>query len=204
MKIKIKKKIFIIRHGETDCNLLGTIQNDDDKINDTGVEQANKLADTLLEINKKLTFDKILCSTLIRARKTAEILVNKLNINIEYSSDLVEISKPTRLIGVSSESQEFKDFTKISNKAYEEELDKIYDEEGYIDIKNRVERVYDLINNTDGENIILVTHGFFIRAIMTRLIFGERFEGKIFSKMANCLVTKNTGITIFAQTENND
>ena len=63
--------LLITRHSQTDWNLKRKIQGKSDiALNETGIEQAKEVA-------KKLSnepIDLIICSPLIRARQTAEII----------------------------------------------------------------------------------------------------------------------------------
>lgn len=68
-------KVYVLRHGRTDCNdrmfMNGRL---DEDINETGEEQARQAA----ELIKDCPVDLIICSPLKRARHTAEIVnVNK-------------------------------------------------------------------------------------------------------------------------------
>lgn len=80
-------KICIIRHGQTDWNVKGIIQGQQDiELNETGIKQAQE------KISKfnKYNFDLIISSTLKRARETAQILNTEKNIEIIYDDRLRE------------------------------------------------------------------------------------------------------------------
>lgn len=63
---------YIVRHGETEWNAQGLMQGHlDSPLTSTGEEQARELAQTLLAIH----FDHVFSSDLLRARRTAELLV---------------------------------------------------------------------------------------------------------------------------------
>ncbi len=63
-------EIWLVRHGQTDWNLEGRLQGQlDVPLNDTGLEQAKKLAATCRRKNQ-CDF----ASDLMRARQTAEII----------------------------------------------------------------------------------------------------------------------------------
>src|SRR3989338_4065753 len=75
--------LTIVRHGETDLNLKKIIQGckEDPPLNETGRAQA-------LEAAKKLkgqTFDVFLCSSLRRARETAEIIAKEIGTPVDES-----------------------------------------------------------------------------------------------------------------------
>lgn len=79
-------KLYIVRHGKTDWNVKGWVQGSTDiELNEEGIRQAK-------ELSEKIDLDKIdicLCSSLKRAKQTAEILV-KDKVKIIYDNLLVE------------------------------------------------------------------------------------------------------------------
>ena len=80
-------KIYIIRHGQTDWNVNKIIQGQKDiELNKTGEEQARNQIKTFNEYN----FDLIICSTLKRAKRTAQIINSEKNIDIIYDERLKE------------------------------------------------------------------------------------------------------------------
>ncbi len=80
-------RIFLVRHGQTDFNVqrrnMG--QRFDISLNEAGVNQAMKLAETI-----DTDFDVILSSSLKRATETAKIISDKLNIAYEVRDELME------------------------------------------------------------------------------------------------------------------
>jgi broad specificity phosphatase PhoE len=81
------KHLYIFRHGQTDWNKERRTQGWlDIPLNDTGVEQAQKLADVLKPVN----LDIIYSSPLSRALKTAEIVAQSNNAKILTHDDLRE------------------------------------------------------------------------------------------------------------------
>lgn len=83
-------KIFIVRHGETDANVLKRIQGQevDEPLNATGRKQAEERAEAM----SGMTFDVLFSSPLKRARETAEIIAKRLNLPIIYRDELKERS----------------------------------------------------------------------------------------------------------------
>lgn len=82
-------KIYLVRHGETDWNKAGRFQGSVDiPLNQYGIE----LAEITSEGMKKIPFDIIYASPLMRAQKTAEILRRDRNIAIITDDRLKEMS----------------------------------------------------------------------------------------------------------------
>lgn len=66
-------KIYLVRHGQTDWNVQMMAQGQTDiPLNETGIEQAEALRDKVRDYD----FDICYCSPLVRAVKTAEIVVD--------------------------------------------------------------------------------------------------------------------------------
>ncbi len=66
-------KLFLVRHGQTNWNIRKIAQGRTDiPLNETGIAQAEELRDKI----KDRKFDVCFTSPLIRAKQTAEILVN--------------------------------------------------------------------------------------------------------------------------------
>lgn len=81
------KKLFFIRHGETDRNLYKMINpwDVDSELNKTWINQAKNVWTELKE--KWIFFDIIISSPLKRAKNTAEIIADK----IWYKEEIIEI-----------------------------------------------------------------------------------------------------------------
>lgn len=83
------KKIYLIRHGQTDYNLKGIVQGSgiDSSLNDTGRAQA----DAFHRVYNELTFDKVYTSTLQRSVQSVDKFI-KQGIPYEQLSGLNEIN----------------------------------------------------------------------------------------------------------------
>lgn len=77
-----------LRHGQTDWNLKAILQGRkaDVPLNDTGKSQVEDVAKLL----KGEKFDAIVCSTLLRATQTAEIVATELGMDIAEQIDLLD------------------------------------------------------------------------------------------------------------------
>jgi broad specificity phosphatase PhoE len=82
-------KLFLVRHGETHWNKDGLVQGGDSDIelNDTGLEQAGRLAAFL----KNEPIAAILSSPLQRAVATAEVIASQHGLSVEIDQGLKEL-----------------------------------------------------------------------------------------------------------------
>lgn len=84
-------KIYLMRHGETDYNKKGLIQGSlDIPLNEYGIRLAELTRDGFR--NEGLKFDKAYCSPLIRARQTADILLEGQDTPISYDDRICEMN----------------------------------------------------------------------------------------------------------------
>lgn len=153
-------KIFLIRHGETDWNLQGRFQGREDiALNEKGILQA-KLCGIAL---KGETFKAVITSPLGRAKRTAEIVAENIEVqNILIDKDLTE-----------------RDFSKVSGMT-PAEREVFYhsgqkdDKEPWEDLRNRmmfcIKKYADMFYD---ENIIMVSHGASINSVLSVLSGGE-------------------------------
>ena len=80
--------LYIMRHGKTEWNMQHRLQGRTDiPLNDVGIQMATDAR----EQYKAVHFDVCYCSPLIRARKTAEILLQYRNVPIIPDERLVEM-----------------------------------------------------------------------------------------------------------------
>ena len=70
-----RKKIYLVRHGQTDFNLRGVVQGSgiDAPINETGRAQAK----AFFEAYQNITFDQVYHTALIRTRQSIESFISK-------------------------------------------------------------------------------------------------------------------------------
>lgn len=155
--------IYIVRHGQTEWNLLGKTQgHGNSDLTPKGIEQAELLADSMT----KYPIDYIYSSDLGRAYQTAEIIGNKLNIEVERTEALREMNFGTW------EGRIIKDIIEEDPELYkmwrnEPHLAKIPQGETLSQIKERTDAFIKEINEKyDGKHIVLVTHSLCARIML--------------------------------------
>lgn len=155
--------IYIVRHGQTEWNLLGKTQgHGNSDLTPKGIEQAELLADSMI----KYPIDYIYSSDLGRAYQTAEIIGNKLNIEVEKTEALREMNFGTW------EGRIIKDIIEEDPELYkmwrnEPHLAKIPQGETLSQIKERTDAFIKEINEKyDGKHIVLVTHSLCARIML--------------------------------------
>lgn len=77
--------VYIVRHGQVLHNALKVYSNEDEDLTEKGIDQAKQLKNEI----QNLEYDVIICSPLLRARHTAEI-INVKNRDILFDNRLKE------------------------------------------------------------------------------------------------------------------
>lgn len=156
MKITL---ICLIRHGETDWNVIGKLQGRTDiQLNESGILQAEECSEFL----KSLQWDVIITSPLKRAKQTAEIINKNLNLPLIEMKDFLE-----RDYGEAEGMLKEEKTAAFPNKTYPNQEDRLT-------LKTRVMSGIQEINQRyAGSNILLVAHGAVINAILSDLSRGR-------------------------------
>lgn len=148
--------LIVVRHGETNYNLEGRYCGSiDAKLNDKGFEQAKLLAHKL----KNLSIDIIISSTMRRAKETAGIISNELEVPVVEMDELVETC-----VGV------YEGLTREEAKnKYPLMWEKNAPEgaETLESVEERVHKAINLIRNeySGSQSILIVTHGYITKVI---------------------------------------
>ncbi|MDO4501030.1 MAG: histidine phosphatase family protein [Erysipelotrichaceae bacterium] len=165
-------KIYVLRHGETVLNSKGVLQGQSNsELNENGVKLAELTGEALSDIK----FDVCFSSPLIRAYKTAELILSK------NKHDVPDIITDKRIIEMSFGRWEGKGFTD-KNFELPERFKMFYvdmfkfenDEEGESteDILNRTRDFFlEVVNNKEylDKNILVVCHGVAMRALLNNV-----------------------------------
>lgn len=173
--------IYLIRHGRQNSPLC----NVDVGLSAEGQRQAELLRDRLMNYE----IDALYSSNLIRARQTAEILNQTLKLPQEIRGELREISFGL-LEGRSDEyiDEHFRDF-KEEQKKLTEDIPYPGGENGTT-VYERSMPVLQEIIRSGKKNIVVVTHGGVIRALLAALIGRNQARRFLFA-----VSLENTGIT---------
>lgn len=157
--------IYYVRHGQTDNNKNWIVNGWDDDIdlNNTGIKQAHKLGSMIA--NSHVKFDKIVCSPMIRAKNTAEIIKSYFDYDVEL---IVDEAFREQYYG------EFKWMTHAEirekyNCKSNSELTRTYRNNKEEPLEKFEKRINDGFKNIETKyewkNVLLVSHGWVFRPI---------------------------------------
>ena len=158
--------LYLARHGQTNWNLIRRWQSRTDiPLNQTGREQARALSNLIRQ--RKIVFERVLCSPLCRALETAEILMEGFDPLPEIDSRLIELDLGEFEGRLESDiSGELGDkYHDWKSRMY---LDPAPKGEGILDVARRIEPLLQLIRNTHG-HVLIVGHQVVNMALKAKL-----------------------------------
>lgn len=149
-------QIYLIRHGETDWNKQKRLQGHKDiELNNNGIMQANKCGQAF----QQMPIDCIISSPLKRAKETADIIASYVGIDTVMIEDNLIEKDYGRLSGLTPDERE-----KFYETGQNDEMESLDD---------LIQRVIKVLNHYSNEtaykNIIMVSHGAAINAILVVL-----------------------------------
>lgn len=164
-------KVYFVRHGETEFNkehkIMGQL---DEPLDAEGVRQSHALA---AKIDND--FERLFCSPLRRARQTAEILNEKLGLQLEIREELRERSFGN-LAGKTLAQMDRQTKDQIAKKDDEDTYDyRPYGGESAEDVKRRINKFLDFLRQDHADKkVLVVTHTGIIR-LMYLICLGRNY-----------------------------
>lgn len=113
----------------------------------------------------------------------------------------MERIKPTQLNGVSKTDQGASSVWQAWEESLYQSNLRVQDGENYSDLITRVNQAIEYINDRPEPAIVIVTHGFFLRTLMARILLDDLMSGLILKKVQQNTATQHTGITSFNLTQ---
>jgi len=77
-----------------------------------------------------------------------------------------------------------------------EPSDRIGDAENFDDIVTRADKALAFLLARSETSLVVVTHGWFLRVIIARVLLGDRLTGAMLKRFAELITIDNTGITV--------
>lgn len=148
-------KLYVIRHGQTNCNKERKYNcRYDEDINEVGIQQAIKASEEV----KKLDIDIIICSPMKRTKHTME-LVNVNKVKVIYDNRLIE-REGGKLTLTVLDDYYYTDYYNYYSKNIIEGLETLPQ------LFDRIHSFLDEIKiKYKDKNILLITHGAVTKAI---------------------------------------
>ncbi len=188
----IKKIVYFIRHGQSEHNATSVFQSPDSPLSMLGKKQAESIAKRIA----KLRFDVLITSPLERAKETADFIAKATGKTYEFSNLFVERVKPTSINGKPHEDKVANDIWNEWEKSLYISGMRISDGENFDDILKRADKALKFLQDKSEQSIVVITHGFFLRTLIARILVGDSLSEEIFFKFQKSAHTENTGITV--------
>lgn len=162
-----KTTIYLLRHGESEWNILNRVQGQENtSLTERGIEQAKKAAERLVDED----IDVIYSSDLKRAYDTAKTVGDKLNLEVNKLSSIREINFG---IWQGLDLETIKELYRDDYILWRTEPHnlKIKNGETLETVKERsVKDVKKLVEENKGKNILFVSHGTALKTLILGLL----------------------------------
>lgn len=191
--LEIEKIVYFVRHGQSADNVAPVFQSPDSPLNTQGIQQAKRVAIRIAELD----FDTLIASPVKRAKETADEIFKVTQKIPEYSELFVERIKPSSIYSKPySDQTADKICREWERSLYSTDL-RIQDGENFADIVERADRALEFLRSRPEKSLVVVTHGYFLRTLIVRLLFGETLTGEMHRRFqTRAHHTENTGITV--------
>jgi len=192
INFKIQKTVYFVRHGESADNVAPVFQSPDSPLNEKGRGQAERIA----ERASKLPFDALIASPFRRAGETAQAVAAATGKSVEYSELFVERVKPTSINGKPYTDEHANTLWRSWEESLFTSGMRVEDGENFDDLVARADKALDFLLNRPEQSLLVVTHGYFLRTIVSRVLLGDLLSGEASRRFQMKVATQNTGITV--------
>ena len=190
--MKVEKTVYLVRHGQSEGNVGGVYQTEDSPLSGKGKEQAQEIAERV----SKLDFEKLISSPYPRARETARVIENKLGIEAEESMLFVERKKPKSIDGKPHTDKAAGVVWREWEKSLRSEGLKVEDGNNYGEMVTRADKALEYLLQRPEEKMVVVTHGFFTRILVARVLLGKALTPELFAQFDHIVAPQNTALTV--------
>jgi len=186
-----EKIVYFVRHGQSEGNITPVFQSVESPLTEHGRSQAGKVAERV----SRLSFEALITSPQPRTRETADAISKATGKHPELCELFVERVKPSGLIGKSYDDPE----ADILWKQWEQSLHtpgmRAGDGENFDDLIARAAQVLDYLKQRPEKDIVVVTHGYFLRTIIAYTLLGDTLTGDSFKSFQDRIAMENTGLS---------
>ena len=188
------KKVYFVRHGETEGNVNKFFQTADTQLTDKGLSGAKAVAQRF----KHLEVDVILASPFKRAQQTAQEISSLLNLSVETVDSLHEMNQAISIRGKDWVSPEGQEYHALHKENFFNPDWNYNGAENHGHLVKRIESALELIENHTAENIVVVTHGYFLGLLISFLLLNKNPDSDLNKTVFGKLhILSNVAITEF-------
>jgi probable phosphoglycerate mutase len=189
----MKKTIYFVRHGESEANVAEHHGSPTTPLTQKGIEQAKFIAERV----SKLPIECVISSTMTRAQQTAQEIAQKIGKEVESSELFIEATGPTSTLNAPYTDPAAIEAFGLMRENYGKPGWRLEDAEVYEDHTTRAKTALEFLSSRPENNILVVSHGIFLRILTAHVIFWPQPTAHECQKMSHGLETQNTGLTVF-------
>ena len=187
------KRVYFVRHGEAEGNSGGFSQTPTTPLTEKGKEQAQVVAKRFTS----LPIEHVFASTMDRAQETAAAIAAEKGLTVETSEYFHEWLKPTTVQGASYESEAYKTYMAAEKAEYTNPDWRYEDGENFADILQRVSEGVAMLEEHEGKELVVVSHGRLLRFLTSFLLHKKQLTAETEQLTSISMQAVNTGITLF-------
>jgi len=187
-----KKVVYFVRHGQSVDNAAPVFQSVGTPLSDVGLQQAGLIADRLAQVQ----FEALISSPYPRAKQTAAAIAKTTKKTAEFSDLFVERGKPTSVDGKPWDDPEANALWHQWHQTLYTPGARILDGENYDDLIARADAALDYLHNRPEQSMVVVTHGYFLRTLVARVLLGDSLTGHLLERFQTRASVQNTAITV--------
>jgi probable phosphoglycerate mutase len=192
--------VHFVRHGESVSNAapgsMALPGDQGDRLTERGFEQARAVAERLAELGAT----RVLTSRLRRARETAEVIAERLDLPLTEMEELRELRESLDFGELSLGDQRLRRWS-VWMAEHGDDPDHSYrGGESFNEITKRVRTVQERLVADGAENTIAVSHGIFMRFFLIEVLLGEDFHAHQVRRLWQ-LASFNCGVCGFEHRE---
>jgi len=192
-KAKTEKIVYFVRHGQSEDNAAPLFQGPQSPLSEKGKMQANFIAKRVCS----LSFEALISSPLQRAKQTAEAIALSTHKQIDFSDLFVERVKPSEINGKPHPDKRASELWRDWEKSMSTPGLRVSDAENYDDIIIRADRALAYLYDRPEKILVVVTHGYFLRALVARVLLGDSLSAKSFKHFHTSVSgMENTGVSV--------
>jgi len=186
------KRIYFVRHGETEGNIGKFFQTAETKLTDAGHRGAEAVAARFTDV----LVDELWASHYVRAQQTAGYIAKVLKINVQIDDAAHEVVRPSSIHGLEHQSPEGKEHRSSYPENFVKNDWNLDGAENYFTFIKRMKLFVDRLENTTANNIVVVSHGDFIRHLTTFFLLSKDVDVTAHMKVyTNLERMSNVGIS---------
>ena len=186
------RRIYFVRHGQTEANAKRIRQDDKGPLSAIGRAQAKSTAAYLARFPIKA----MVASPYERAAETAHIINETLKVPLSYSPLLAERRNPTEIVGRRDDDPAVIKIVDQMDRAYHEDDFRYSDEENFTDLRDRARKLLHLLSHQSATHLVAVTHGIYLKMVIAYLLNRHNLHAGDYAKLSFFNASDNAGITI--------